>query len=94
MEDEEGRFFKSRAALGVRSVLRMVLDSTQQCSEVPCGQIDSTPVWGLHRVFKTTLLHLELGDREEDKEKWEENLIVSKAMLSSWEPRWNIAGIS
>jgi len=92
--DDQGKFFKSRAALGVRSVLRMVLDGTQQCSNLSNTQVESAPVWGLHRIFRTALLYLELGDMEEDKEKWEANLTVSKAILSSLEPRWNIAGMT
>lgn len=92
--DDHGSFYRSRAALGVQSVLRMVLDGTQQCSNFTDQHVDSAPVWGIHRIFKATMLYLELGNKEEDKEEWATSLPLAKSLLKSLTPRWRIAGMS
>ena len=70
----------------------MILDGTQQCSKLSTSNAEVAPVWGLHRLFKAAILYLELGDKDEDREKWALNLTVSKAILKSMDVRWNIAG--
>ena len=92
-KDDQELFLGSQAALGVRSVLRMVLDGTRDCLNLANPHTDRSPVWCSHRIFKAAILCIDLGHREMENETWKTKLIALKAILKAAEHRWKIAGI-
>jgi hypothetical protein len=73
--------FQSRAALGVQSVLRMVLDGVHRSTSV-----------SFHHAYLATLLSLELGIVDDDGEKWTMYIQGLKRMLKTLEPGCRLAG--
>jgi hypothetical protein len=84
--------FQSRAALGVQSVLRMVLDGVHRSTSVSDAEVMSVPIWSFHHAYLATLSSLELGIVDEDGEKWTMYIQGLKRMLKTLEPGCRLAG--
>ncbi|TAQ86141.1 hypothetical protein B7494_g5546 [Chlorociboria aeruginascens] len=87
-----GHIFQSRAALGLQSVLRMILDGTWQSLSVPVIEVISMPTWCFHRSYSAIISILELGIVDDDREKWTLYIRSVKQMLKTLEPRSKLAG--
>jgi hypothetical protein len=92
-EAHEKHIFQSRAALGVQSVLRMILEGTWQLPSVSNKELLSVPIWSFHRAYLAALLSLELGFVDGDGEKWTIYIQAVKLMLTTLEPRYKLAGM-
>ena len=84
--------FQSRAALGVQSVLRMVLDGVHRSTSVSDAEVMSVPIWSFHHAYLATLSSLELGIVDEDGEKWTMYIQGLKRMLKTLKPGCRLAG--
>lgn len=90
--EENTNIFRSRAALGLQSVLRMCLEGTSESSSVSDAETMSIPIWAFHRTYLSTLFSLELESVDEDREKWTMHTQTVKRILKALEPRCKLAG--
>ncbi len=91
-EAHEKHTFQSRAALGVQSVLRMIVDSTSQSSTISDAELIAVPLWCLHLSYLGSILSLELGIVDDDTEKWLTYTQTVKRMLQHLSTRSKLAG--
>ena len=92
-EAYDKEMFQSRAALGIQSLLRMILDSTSRSVVgIPDSLMMLMTIWSIHRVGAAALLALEFGN-DDDREEWGACIQSIKPMLKASEVRYKLAGI-
>lgn len=93
VEAHDKAIFQSRAALGVQSVLRMIVDGAWHTLRLSNADAMLVPVWCLHRAYAASVSVLELGLMKEDQENWTTYIESAKYMLGFMEPGCKLAGI-
>jgi hypothetical protein len=93
VEAHDKDIFQSRAALGVQSVLRMIVDGAWHSLRVSNADAILVPIWCLHRAYAASVVGLELGCMGEDREKETIYIQFAKHMLGILEPGCKLAGI-
>ncbi|KAK0122398.1 hypothetical protein ONS95_010638 [Cadophora gregata] len=91
-EAHEKENFQSRAALGLKSALRMMLDSMMSASKGAEANLVAIPIWALHRAQYAAVLSLDFGVVDDDLELWMSYIETVKRMLGAIEARSNLAG--
>lgn len=91
MEVHEKEVFQSRAALGLKSALRMMLDGSLNSSSASDAQLMAVPIWVFHRAQYAAVLSLDFGIVDEDTEGWMAYIQTVKQMLRAVEVRSKLA---
>ncbi|KAL2066647.1 hypothetical protein VTL71DRAFT_2719 [Oculimacula yallundae] len=81
MEAHEKEMFQSRAVMGLKSALRMILQSTTSSSDAPDSEILKLPIWVIHRAQYAAVLSLDFGIVDDDIEWWMTYIQTVKSML-------------
>ncbi|KAH7413374.1 hypothetical protein BKA64DRAFT_638037 [Cadophora sp. MPI-SDFR-AT-0126] len=93
-EVHEKEAFQSRAALGLKSALQMMLDHMSETSSSSASEADLTavPIWTLHRAQYAAVLSLDFGIVNDDIE-WLSYIKTVKRMLTIFQARSNLASM-
>ncbi|PVH80981.1 hypothetical protein DL98DRAFT_588037 [Cadophora sp. DSE1049] len=83
-EAHEKESFQSRAALGLKSALRMMLDSMTSSSGRAEANLMAVPIWALHRAQYAAVLSLDYGVVDDDRELWLSYIETVKRMLGNY----------
>ncbi|KAG4423432.1 hypothetical protein IFR04_003399 [Cadophora malorum] len=92
-EVHEKEAFQSRAFLGLKSALRMMLDSMTSSSEHAEANLMAVPVWALHRAQYAAVLSLDYGVVGEDSKLWFSYIDTVKRILAVLQMRSTLAGM-
>jgi len=92
-EVHEKEAFQSRAFLGLKSALRMMLDSMTSSSEHAEANLMAVPVWALHRAQYAAVLSLDYGVVGEDSKLWFSYIDTVKRILGVLQMRSTLAGM-
>ncbi|XMA10366.1 hypothetical protein WAI453_003157 [Rhynchosporium graminicola] len=92
-EAHEKVMFQGRAILGLKSALRMILESTESSSNAPDTEVIKLPIWVLHRAQYAAILSLDFGIVDDDVEWWMTYIQTVKRMLRVMQVRSRLAGM-
>lgn len=92
-EAHEREAFHSRAALGLKSALRMMLDTLTSSSERADADLIAVPIWALHRAQYAAVLSLDFDVMDEGNELWISYIETVKRLLGVLQIRGGLAGI-